>query len=53
MINELVFRCLEFRNFEFRTIVTASHYEKLVQRKNVLLVALYLARNKGGGAESR
>ena len=34
-------------------MLTLSSYEKLQQTKQVILITLYLARNKGGGQKSR
>ena len=47
------YRVLEFRNFEFKTIPPSKTAELFQQRKSCLLIALYLNRNKGGGAQSR
>ena len=44
---------IDFRNFDFKTGSAARAYEELQHMRNTLIIALYLARNKGGGAKSR
>lgn len=43
----------DFRNFEFKTIPFAKASEQFQLKKSCLLIALYLSKNKGGGAKSR
>ena len=43
----------EFRSIDFLKIQSARDYEIHMQQKNVLLIAQYLSRSKGGGAESK
>ena len=43
----------EFRQYEHRMIPSAHSYQEMVQKKNAVLLSLYVARNKGGGAKSR
>ena len=45
--------CADFRNFGFTTSKDALNFELEMQKKSALLVALYMAKNKGGGTKSR
>ena len=44
---------IEFRNFDFKTSLSAFDYEIITQMKSSILIALYLAKNKGDGVKSR
>ena len=51
-VNELVQG--DFRNdVSFDTDFTARQYEEMQHAKQVIMIALHLAKNKGGGQKSR
>ena len=52
-LNNYIVYFLEFRNIQFETCSIALSYEQMQQKKAILLVALYIAKNKGGGQKTR